>query len=230
MRWVIPILAAALLLLGISIRNGWFEVPERWNPWAPLRLAAPPDLFTRWRLARLSQDPPACAAFLATTPLRYERLTDRTTGEGCGLTNAVRIDALPAAVGPPFSLSCRAAASLALWQHHVLEPAARGQLGSPVTRVEHFGSYSCRNIYDRPEATRSRHATAEALDVAGVVLADGRRIRVLRDWAGDSPESRFLREIRTGACAWFDGVFSPDYNAAHRDHLHLDRGPYRVCR
>ena len=28
---------------------------------------------------------------------------------------------------------------------------------------------------------------------------------------------------------WFDAVLSPDYNAAHRDHLHLDRGRYRAC-
>jgi hypothetical protein len=85
-------------------------------------------------------------------------------------------------------------------------------------------------VYDRPEATRSRHATAEAWDVAGFVLADGRRIRVARDWKGRSREARFLHELRDGACLYFDGVLSPDYNAAHRDHLHLDRGPFRMCR
>jgi hypothetical protein len=36
--------------------------------------------------------------------------------------------------------------------------------------------------------------------------------------------------VRDGACLFFDGVLSPDYNAAHRDHLHLDRGRYRYCR
>lgn len=230
MRWIVGTLLIVLLILGLSVRQHWVEVPERWNPWAPLRFDAPPDLFTRWRLDRLSQDAPACARFLATTPLRYETLTDLATGEGCGLNDAVRIDALPAAVGTPFSLSCRTAASLALWQRHVLEPAAHAHLASAVVRVEHFGSYSCRNVYNRPAATRSRHATAEAFDLAGFVLEDGRRIRVLRDWSGDGPESRFLHEIRAGACRYFDGVLSPDYNAAHRDHLHLDRGPFRLCR
>ena len=230
MRWVIAAALSVLLAAAVSVRSGWIAVPESWNPWAPLRLEAPPGVLTRYKLGRLSQDPAACAAFLATTPLRYERLSDRITGENCGLTDAVRIDALPAEVGESFSLSCPAAASLALWQRHVLDTAAREILGSAVARLEHFGSYACRNVYNRPASTRSRHATAEALDVAGFVLADGRRIRVLRDWGTDSAESRFLQALRDGACDYFDGVFSPDYNAEHRDHFHLDRGPYRICR
>ena len=120
--------------------------------------------------------------------------------------------------------------SLALWERHVVQPAALEHFGSAVVELEHFGSYACRNIYNRPNATRSRHATAEALDVAGFVLADGRRIRLLGDWSGDSEESAFLHEVRDGGCRFFDGVLSPDYNAAHRDHLHLDRGSFRMCR
>ena len=56
-----------------------------------------------------------------------------------------------------------------------MAPAAERHFGLPVQRIEHFGSYACRNVYGRPDATRSRHATAEAFDVAGFVLADGRR-------------------------------------------------------
>jgi hypothetical protein len=117
-----------------------------------------------------------------------------------------------------------------LWERHVLQPAAKKHFGEPVTGIEHFGSYSCRNVYGRPDATRSRHATAEAWDVAGFVLAGGRRIRVARDWKTTQPEAAFLREVRDGACRFFDGVLSPDYNMAHHDHLHLDRGPFRMCR
>jgi hypothetical protein len=53
---------------------------------------------------------------------------------------------------------------------------------------------------------------------------------VLKDWLRSDEKAAFLRELRTGACRFFDGVLSPDYNAAHRDHFHFDRGPYRVCR
>lgn len=93
-----------------------------------------------------------------------------------------------------------------------------------------FGSYACRNVYDREAAPRSRHATADALDVAAFVLGDGRRIHVLGAWNAGDAQGRFLRDVRDAACRYFDAVLGPDYNAAHRNHLHLDRGPYRVCR
>jgi hypothetical protein len=79
-------------------------------------------------------------------------------------------------------VTCRTAVALALWERHALQPAAEKYFGQRVSAIEHFGSYSCRNVYGRPEATRSRHATGEAWDVAGFVLVDGRRIRVARDW------------------------------------------------
>ena len=45
---------------------------------------------------------------------------------------------------------------------------------------------------------------------------------MIGDWTGNDPESRFLHEVRDGACKLFATVLSPDYNAAHADHLHLD--------
>jgi hypothetical protein len=187
-------------------------------------------LLTRFKLARLSDDGPLCRDVLSAATIEFERLTDRETAPGCSFRDAVRIDRTTADVGEPFTLTCRTAVSLALWERHVLQPTALEHLGSAVVRIEHFGSYSCRNIYNRPNATRSRHATAEAVDIAGFVLADGRRVRVLHDWSLGSDESEFLHDVRDGACRFFDGVLSPDYNAAHRDHVHLDRGSYGMCR
>jgi hypothetical protein len=46
---------------------------------------------------------------------------------------------------------------------------------------------------------------------------------VLRDWDGDADERAFLSAVRNGACDLFATVLSPDYNEAHRDHLHLDQ-------
>ena len=71
---------------------------------------------------------------------------------------------------------------------------------------------------------RSGHAIANAVDVGGFALKDGRRISVLRDW--NAPRSArcsdFLQTIRASACKRFGTVLSPDYNAAHRNHLHLE--------
>jgi hypothetical protein len=117
----------------------------------------------------------------------------------------------------------------------VIQPAAIRHFGSRVTRIDHLGSYHCRRTYGRTAGAWSQHATADALDVAGFRLADGTRISVLEDWSGGGPKAAFLREVRDGGCRLFPTVLSPDYNAAHRDHFHLDmasRGVmgWGVCR
>lgn len=227
-RWTT--LAVLALLAGLTLNYQWVEVPPQWLPWRTLVVADPPNFWTRHKLSRLTTDAAACREVLAATAVEHEVLTDRVTGENCGFQDAVLVRRLPGEVTEPFSLTCRAAVSLALWERHSLQPAAQRFFGQRVAKVEHFGSYSCRNVYGRPNATRSRHATAEAWDVAGFVLEDGQRIRVIKDWNGTEPAAAFLREVRDGACEFFDGVLSPDYNQAHHDHLHLDRGPYRMCR
>jgi hypothetical protein len=222
-----------LLLAGAAaaVSHGrWWRLPDSHNPWAPLSLQEPPGWLTRHKLRRLGADPEACLAWLATTPLQAKPVADRTTASDCGFTNAVQIRRTSVQVGEPFVLSCRAAASLALWEQHVLQPLAQHMLGTSVRQLQHYGSYACRNIYGRETGPRSQHSSADALDLAGFVLQDGRRITVARDWARNDEGSRFLREVHAGACGLFDGVLGPGYNAAHADHFHFDRGPYRVCR
>lgn len=232
MRLIVLLVALVLIAVGAlyGVRSGAIDVPPDWNPWAPLDVNAEPNFLTRYKLGRLSKSSERCRQVLATTGIEYTPVDDRITGPACGFFNAVRVEKTSSRIGKSFSLSCRAAVSLALWERHVLEPAAQKHFGQKISTLEHFGSYSCRNVYGRANATRSQHATAEALDVAGFVLEDGRRIRVLKDWAEEGDDAAFLKEIRTGACRFFDGVLSPDYNAAHRDHFHFDRGPYRACR
>ncbi|MEN1479659.1 extensin family protein, partial [Pseudomonas aeruginosa] len=120
--------------------------------------------------------------------------------------------------------------SYALFERHVLQPAALDIYGQPLARVEHVGSFACRNVYNRENGRRSQHASANALDISGFRLAGGRRIRLATDWADQGADGRFLRRVRDGACASFNAVLGPDYNAAHRDHFHLDMGLWKVCR
>jgi hypothetical protein len=232
----------ALLWIGAA-GAGWYawEVkgwrpPPHWNPMAPLQIAEQPGWFTRMKLDRLDRDPQQCLATLSGSAFRFEPIDDRTTGPGCGFSNAVRVSRTSVALSGPFTLSCPAAVSLALWERHSLQFAAQRNLERSVTRIDHLGSYACRNVYGREVGRRSQHATADALDIAGFRLEDGSSVRVLGDWRdadstrGDTPKARFLRDARNGACRFFDTVLSPDYNAAHADHLHLDRGRYQVCR
>lgn len=232
MRRFLPLWIVLLLAIGAgaAIRYEWIVIPAQWSPWAPLDLEATPNFLTRYKLSRLTGDDALCRQVLQHAAVEFDPVPDLVTGANCGFKNAVLIHRTSAEVGEEFSVTCRTAVSLALWERHELQPAAEKYFGQRIAAIEHFGSYSCRNVYGRPEATRSRHATAEAWDVAGFVLSDGRRIRVARDWQSTTVEAAFLRDSREGACRFFDGVLSPDYNSAHHDHLHLDRGPYRMCR
>ena len=72
----------------------------------------------------------------------------------------------------------------------------------------------------------------EILGILRTVLFAPEDLALVR---GDPAERRFLRRVRDGACGLFATVLSPDYNAAHRDHLHLDQadrgmGGWRSCR
>jgi hypothetical protein len=225
---VLALLAVAALLAWTHGRH--WQLPDRHNPWAPLVIDETPGWLTRHKLARLDAQPAQCQAVLATAEMQYEPLPDRQTATDCGFDNAVRVTRTQVQIGPAFSLTCRAAVSLALWERHVLLPEAQRLLGTPVQRIEHYGSYACRNVYNREAGRRSQHATANALDIAGFVLQGGRRITVARDWQGDDADAQFLKAVHRGACRFFNGVLGPEYNQAHADHLHLDRGPYRICR
>ena len=229
-------------LYGVYI--GWITVPEAYNPWAPLNVAAPPNALTSYKLQRAKSDPTACFAALAQTDLKYDRLPDRATGAGCGFTNAVLLRQSGVRLGSAVSLSCPMALSFAMWERHALQPAAQARFGEPVVALQHLGSYACRSVNTGEGTTsstsstgnRSRHSTADAMDIAGFTLQSGKRISVLKDWQPKSvatppgASALLLTDVQQGACRFFNGVLSPDYNAVHRDHLHLETGGYGMCR
>ena len=229
MRWVASLLLAAAIT-AVATHGRLWSVPDRHNPWASLAYEEPPNWLTRHKLAKFTEQPAACRAFMDSTPWRFEAVPDRVTGPGCEIRDAVLVRRMDMHVGQPFTLSCPAAASLALWERHVLQPQARTLLGAPVRSVEHFGSYACRNVNGSSSGRRSQHATADAFDVAAFVLQDGRRITVARDWTREGSAAAFLQAVHRGACGLFDGVLGPGYNQAHADHFHLDRGPFSICR
>ncbi|KIQ31419.1 extensin [Variovorax paradoxus] len=228
-------MCAALAAGAWAALTGAVEIPERINPWAPLDVRAEPDWLTGFKLARARRDPTRCLAALTRTGMQYDLLPDRVTGEGCGFENAVLLRSAGVRLGSPPSLSCPMALSFYMWEKHALQPAAKQHFGEPVVAIAHLGSYACRNVNRGegavPGAARSRHATADAFDVAGLTLAGGQRITVRRDWSGNgNPADLLLRDAHRGACRFFDGVLGPDYNAAHSDHFHLETGGYSMCR
>ena len=228
----LQVMLVLVLIIGtaaVSVWRGWISLPPPWNPWAPLDVKAQPNFLTGYKLMRLRDDPQLCDQVLGSSGLRVSRQAD-SPGATCPLLNTWRVQGGAVALSSSFLASCRLAVSFALFEHHALQPAAQAVYGQPVTRVEHLGSFACRNVYGRENGRRSQHAGANALDIAGFRLADGRAISVFKNWPKDNQDARFLRQVRDGACDLFSGVLSPDYNAAHRDHFHLDVGPWQVCR
>lgn len=200
----------------------WSDPDAFW----PLDLREPPGLVTQWRIRLLASEPEVCRRVLARAEIPSTLAPERPFANGCGYDDAVTLSG-GALTGTP-AMRCAAAAAYAAWLRHVVQPAAERHLGARVVRTRTLGAFSCRDIAGRP-GRRSQHATANAIDVSGFDLADGRRVTLLADWdEGDA--GRFLREVRDGACGLFAGALSPDWNAAHRDHFHLDMGRLLVCR
>jgi hypothetical protein len=240
---LLPLLRALLLigLLGFAglLLWGYARNHPEDLPWTRLDLAQPVGAFTGPKLAALGSKPGQCRALLDRAGIRFDALPPRVASAQCGYENAVRFargGALAVAYAPrDLGTSCPVAAALALWEWHVVQPAALEHFGRKVASIQHFGSYSCRRVYGRSEGAWSEHATANAVDVAGFTLEDGTRISVLRDWNGDGARADFLHDVRDGACDLFATVLSPEYNEAHRDHLHLDQAErgamgWRGCR
>lgn len=238
LRRVKIFLVTALLAFAAFLGWGYARNHPEDVPWTKLDLAQPVGAFTGRKLAALAGEGGTCRALLRRAGIRFVSLPARR-GDSCGYDDAVRFargGALAIAYRPTdLGTSCPVAAGLALWEWHVVQPAALRHFGVKVAAVEHYGSYSCRRIYGRSEGNWSEHASANAVDIAGFRLADGRRVSVAHDWKGGGAKARFLRDVRDGACRLFATTLSPDYNAAHRDHLHLDQAKrgalgWRACR
>lgn len=238
LRGVKIFLVLALLAFLAFLGWGYARNHPEDLPWTELDLGRPVGAFTGRKLAALGEEPAACRALLRRAGVRFVALPPRSGGQ-CGYDDAVRFSrggAVALSYRPAdLGTSCPVAAGLALWEWHVVQPAALRRFGTKVAAVEHYGSYSCRRIYGRSEGAWSEHASANAIDIAAFRLADGRRISVVGDWKGDGAKALFLRDVRDGACRLFATTLSPDYNEAHRDHFHLDQAKrgamgWRGCR
>ena len=205
-------------------------------PWTALDLRHPTGQFTAAKIAALGDEPARCRSLLAAAGGEDEPVPPRRSGPECGFEDGLRLGGRAFGYRPAgLVTACPVAAALHLLESRVIQPAAQRHLKSQVIQVLHAGSYSCRRLYGRSEGAYSEHATADAVDILGFRLEGGRQVSVLNDWDEGSAEAAFLRDVRDGACELFTTVLSPDYNEAHRDHLHLDmadRGNagWTVCR
>lgn len=175
----------------------------------------------------------ACFADLARDRIRFSPLPDRDYGGGCRVIGSVQLIDIGVPVTQLTAMRCGLARAFTGWVRGAVAPAAHQLLGSDLARVESMGTYACRAVVGTASAAGrlSGHGIANAVDISAFVLDDGRRITITTGWRSDDPAVRdFLRTIHASACRRFGTVLSPDYNAAHYNHLHLEDDAAHVCR
>lgn len=113
---------------------------------------------------------------------------------------------------------------------HALADTLEDVAAQGVVRVRHLGTYNCRTIAGTTEL--SRHAYGDAIDLSGFEFADGTTWTLVDDWEHDT--TTFSTEagewLYDSAHRWHDErywtiVLTPNYNAAHDNHFHVDLTP-----
>lgn len=229
------ILAIMLLALGGWWSLPWLKthLPPQWNPFTPLQVTDPPGWLTRYKLQRLSAQPQACLAvmrqareqgrvqFRELPPLRGD----------CAIDQPLRITGFGAvSLSSSFLASCPMAVASTLYVTRSDAVLQQAGIASPLRRIAHVGSYACRNIYHRQTGRRSEHATADAWDVTGFQLANGRWLEVGKNWQQPAQSAAALHALWQSGCATFGNALGPDYNAAHAGHFHLGMRGAGFCR
>ena len=224
-RALLIIISGAMLLAGWV----WLQQNPQHNPLEPLDLNDPPGWATAGKLSDLSGNRALCRQVLTRSEVPFTALPG--VGDGpCGLPDRTQINN-PVIVPGNAIATCPINAGLALWINHGVQQAAEKHLDTKVTRILHLGTVNCRRVNSRQNAPWSEHATANAIDISGFVLENGEYVSVLQHW-GEGKKGDFLEAVRDSACQSFRTVLSPEYNAQHADHFHLDQGTRwaRVCR
>lgn len=226
LRWTLLGFFLALLSGGVFVAINFEKLLDRY---APFDLRAEPDWLTPVQLYFLRANSEKCLAVLSRSEVAFNRQSFPFNERGCGFDDGVLLTKQSVSYGGGVLLRCASAASLVLWERHVLQQESMRVLNKKVRAIRTFGTFSCRNVNHQKEGRLSQHATANAIDIASFTFEDGSSAVLLKDWEKGA-HGEFLRAVRDGACRFFRGVLSPDFNAAHANHFHFDMGRWTVCR
>jgi hypothetical protein len=182
---------------------------------------------------------PDCDARMAAAGIDYasSRLPVHKTRGGiyCGAEQVVRYRKGPGAIswgGSP-KVTCPVALGMAKLESIVQEEAER-HLGRKVRRIQHMGTYNCREMANYPGWV-SEHSYANAIDIKHFELTNGKKIPVLGTYPRNGAEpknasGRFLKAVarRLYDERVFSVVLTPSFDSNHRNHFHLDMARYLV--
>ncbi len=173
-------------------------------------------------------DRATCFAALEREAVSFTPWLDAPTANVCAVPAPVVVRASTATMAPTLRTSCPMMLAWARFEPELQRLAIR-RLGSEIAEIHHYGSYNCRRMSGN-QRRMSLHSTGQALDIAGFTTADGRYISVQQGWRGRRDESAFLRDLGQAACRHFNVVLTPNHDRAHHDHIHVDIGPWKLCR
>ncbi len=94
--------------------------------------------------------------------------------------------------------------------------------GGGLSELEVAASYVYRTRNNQRGAKISEHASGNAIDISGFVLADGKELIVAEDWG-----MAVMKELHADACGPFGTVLGPDSDRFHYNHFHFDTAAYR---
>lgn len=155
---------------------------------------------------------------------RLEPITGRSSG--CGIAEPVRLREVDGVtLSAPATINCNTARALQTWLNDAAIPAV-GRSGGGITSLRVVASYACRTRNSQRGTRLSEHATGNAIDIAGIGLANGSELTVLGGWR-DNRVGPVLREMHRGACGPFGTVLGPNSDRFHQDHFHFDVATYR---
>lgn len=230
----------AIVIIGLLVLIGCLvwpplqqRIPPTMNPFAPLVVTDPPGIITRLKMKRLANDPAACLEVLQRAArdglISY---TQPMPMQGkCPVPLPIRVLRFGSiSLSSSFLATCPLAVASTQFVLRASKLTEQSPLRSPLMKIEHVGSYACRNIYHRSEGRLSEHATAKAWDITGLTLKNGQYLRVLKNWQQPAPKAALLKQVFNSSCDYFGNSLGPDYNAAHASHFHLGMRGFSICR
>ncbi|SMX36856.1 extensin-like domain-containing protein [Octadecabacter ascidiaceicola] len=143
----------------------------------------------------------------------------------CGVEGAVRLTSVSGVtLSTPATINCSTAMALKTWVEDGVRPTV-GDTGGGVESLRVVAHYACRSRNNQSGARLSEHSFGNAIDIAGIGLADGSEMTVLTGWNGQYATQ--LRQMWQAACGPFGTVLGPEADRHHRDHFHFDTADYR---
>jgi len=163
------------------------------------KVAAPTYNTVRPYLA-FSMSQESCINKLQEYNIKYT-LVD-SSNKNCPVFNLVSIKNYPNIfLSDPIKMSCTSAINLYEYLNYIKAKS-----------ITHLGTYNCRTIKNTKFI--SEHGFGTAIDISRI---DGLSIK--NNW-----ENKRLKLAARDAKNFYVNVITPDDNAAHYDHLHLDSG------